>query len=167
MIDSPAFIVAYTKWNVGSYEEGNADFIGRDNPFDIYIFFQKERELLVQKIDNYSFFQKKVMAGKNTGHFLANSFKAMKKEELRPQADTFYEKDRMVVLVSSVDHQLVSTVKIISRLDTLEYEYPADYSQNKRNLKTYRYKFLSYLDETATEYDKMNAKRENVVFRHK
>lgn len=162
--DSGSFIVSNTMWYIGSYNEGNSKFATHRNHFDIYILFSKKGKMYVQKIDNYSFFKKRKVNNTEVADFLMHSFSAMKNETLNRKVDTSYIQGKLSTSTTIIDHQLVRTVKIAKASDTLQYEYPSDYSANPKNLQTYRYKFLAYIDKVTNRYDKRKGKRENVVF---
>ncbi len=162
--DTTSFLVVNTMWYVGSYDEGNARFAAHQNHFDIYILYSKNHKFYVQKIDNYSFFKKRKIKGEKVERFLVNAFDKMKKEKLARKIDTSYdEHGQMRTSVTIVDHKLVRQVEIIKANDTLRYEYPSEFSENKKNLTTYKFHFFTCLDKIVNQIDKKKGKRKDII----
>jgi hypothetical protein len=162
--DSSSFVVANVMWYVGSYDEGNPVYVAHRNHFDIYIIFSKNGKMYVQKIDNYGFFKRRRIKGNEVWYFLMHSFGTMQKEVLSRKVDTTYVQGKVHTSTTIVDHQLVRTVKIINSYDTLQYDYPTDYSANPKNFETDRYKFLICIDKVINRFDKRKRKRQGIVF---
>lgn len=154
--------VVNTMWYVGSKVEGDFIQASHNNHFRIYFLFSQNGKDYVQEIDNYSYFGKLQVKAKKFNSFLKQHFTAMQHEELSPKQDTTYEKGDELIGRTVMDRQLLRTVKIIRFGDTLEYKYPSDYSENKKNLDTYRYKFLAYIDEVTNWFDRQHRERKDV-----
>ena len=79
----------------------------------------------------------------------------MRHEHLTPKIDTNYdEKGNQLTSTTIVDHEEVRGVSIFTDRDTLRYNYPAGFSDNKSNLMTHRFQFLNILDEARKDYNR-------------
>ena len=147
--------VAYTNWYVGSYASPHHKYAAYSNAFEIYIFYSAKDKFYVEKIDNSGYFRRRQVKGRKVKLFLEDHFKQMSAESLKPKSDTSYNtKGEALISTTIIDHQLITYVNIFSGSESLKYEYPSNYSNNKINLETFRYKFLSIMDNTINSYNR-------------
>jgi hypothetical protein len=165
VIDSQATVVASVRWFIGSYSEPTDEYSTYRNHFDIYIFTIKNRNFSVQKIDNFGHFRVEKIDASRIKNFLKSHFTDMQVEQLIPKSDTIHNIDGSEIITQySIDHQLLSKIKIAMGKKSMEYKYPANFSNNKKNLLTYRFKFLKLLGEIQNYYEKQKHYRKNVNY---
>jgi len=163
-LDSQATVVASVRWFIGSYSDPTDKFSTHRNHFDIYIFNFAGRKCSIQKIDNFGYYRVDKINASNIKDFLSSHFIDMQSEELNPKIDTVINADGSVTTIRNiVDHQLSESIWIARGKQKLDYEYPANYSDNKNNLVTKRFKFLKLVGELQKLYDKKKHKRATVV----
>jgi hypothetical protein len=163
--DSQATVVASVRWFVGSYTEQTNKYSTHRNHFDIYIFNFTGKKCSVQKIDNFGYFKVDKIDASKVKDFLSSHFNDMQFEKLNPKIDTVYNANgSMTTSQSFIDHQLLQKIKIAQGTNKLNYEYPANYSDNKYNLLTKRFKFLNLVDELQKRYDRKKHKRTTLTY---
>lgn len=164
-IDSQAIVVASVRWFIGSYSDSTDEYSAYRNHFAIYIFNFSNRKCTVQKIDNFGYFKVEKIDASIVKDFVTTHFKDMLSETLNPKIDTIYNANGSVTTSQSfIDHQLLEKIKIVQRTNKLDYAYPAAYSENKYNLLTNRFKFLSLVGEYQKRYEKKKPKRITVTY---
>lgn len=164
-IDSQATVVASVRWFIGSYSASTDKYSAHRNHFDIYIFNFTDRKCNVQKIDNFGYFKVEKIDASKIKDFLSSHFYDMQSEKLNPRIDTVYNADGSITTSQSyTDHQLLEKIMIARRTNKLNYEYPTEYSDNKYNLLTSRFKFLKLVREFQKRYEKKKHKRTTVTY---
>ncbi len=169
--DTNAIVIGSVKWYRGNYySPPNQIFESCRNYFNIYILFSKDNNFFLQEIDNYGFFKISKINGTEIKYFLDDNFDKMSSETLSPKADTSYtvvNEGGIVRKVSVYEYNdnLWEKIKITNQKKALEFTYTEDFSLNKSNLITYKYKFLKLINNQQKHYVKGKRSRESVLYR--
>jgi hypothetical protein len=146
-------------WDVGSYVSiGTTE--SYSNPFEIVFYYKSGKSYYIKKVDNLGFSLAKKFIPDSLISFLDANISIMQNEELTSRKDTINKTtirsedgqiiaESYTVTSSTIDHQQVDRVWVNYKGQAVSYHFPAEFADNKWNLRKKRFLFLSLLQRTS------------------